>query len=98
MWRYLRKFNRQRQITVKRYTAGDSTGEQINALSADIKLLGNMLGEIIEEQHGPEALALVEKIRAQAKLRRENPQGSEAGTTALLAEINRLDLQSKKIL
>src|SRR5450432_1979045 len=71
-------------------------------MSVDIKLLGNLLGEIIREQHGDEAFALVEKIRAQAKARRESAQiagdQSAAETGELAAEINGLDLDAKRIL
>ena len=41
-----------------------------SALSRDIHLLGNLLGELIVEQHGEEALRLVEDIRKLAIRRR----------------------------
>ena len=41
-----------------------------SALSRDIHLLGNLLGELIVEQHGEEALRLVEDIRKLAIQRR----------------------------
>jgi phosphoenolpyruvate carboxylase len=40
------------------------------ALSADIKLLGSLLGTIIREQHSDNALDLVERVRKLAKARR----------------------------
>jgi phosphoenolpyruvate carboxylase len=43
------------------------TGELTNPLSADIKLLGNLLGRIIREQHGDDAFDLEERVRATAK-------------------------------
>ena len=47
------------------------TGEGQSALSRDIHLLGNLLGEVIVEQHGAEALRLVETIRKLAIRRRD---------------------------
>ncbi|MCC7451175.1 MAG: phosphoenolpyruvate carboxylase, partial [Anaerolineae bacterium] len=70
-----------------------------SALSADIKLLGNLLGEIIREQHGDAALQLVEQIRASAKARRRDGRGEDRqATTALMTAIENLDLTSKQIL
>jgi phosphoenolpyruvate carboxylase len=63
--------------------------------SNDIKLLGNLLGYIIREQHGEEALALVEDIRAIAKARRS---GDEGATQTLMAKIEACDLEAKQIL
>ena len=45
-------------------------GNVPGALSRDIHLLGNLLGELIVEQHGEEALRLVEDIRKLAIRRR----------------------------
>ncbi len=47
------------------------TGEGQSALSRDIHLLGNLLGEMIVEQHGADALRLVETIRKLAIRRRD---------------------------
>ncbi len=70
-----------------------------SALSADIKLLGNLLGEIIREQHGDAALDLVEKIRLSAKARRQLSDGADqAETAALFSTIDDLDLGSKRVL
>ena len=52
-----------------------------SALSRDIHLLGNLLGELIVEQHGEEALCLVEDIRKLAIQRRAE------GDPALLEEL-----------
>ncbi len=84
-----------------RDTASESTSDLTSAMSADIKLLGNLLGDIIQEQHGEDALTLVEKIRAQAKARREKSKDGSSdprATDALAAEIDRLDLEAKRIL
>ncbi|HVO43106.1 MAG TPA: phosphoenolpyruvate carboxylase [Aggregatilineales bacterium] len=74
---------------------------QVSPLSADIHLLGDLLGEIIREQHGAEALALVERVRASAKDRRTHPPDSadaENATESLYTLIEELDLPSKRIL
>ncbi|NLX10546.1 MAG: phosphoenolpyruvate carboxylase [Chloroflexi bacterium] len=63
--------------------------------SADIKLLGNLLGLIIREQHGAPALDTVERVRASAKARRA---GDPAASDALAALIDDLDLAGKRIL
>lgn len=48
------------------------------SLSSDIHLLGDLLGQIIEEQHGPHAFELVEKVRHAAKARRnDDPNATE---------------------
>ncbi len=46
-------------------------GNGQSALSRDIHLLGNLLGEVIVEQHGEDALRLVEYIRKLAIRRRD---------------------------
>ena len=66
-----------------------------NPLSNDIKLLGGLLGKIIQEQHGPEALELVETIRIAAKARRNN----EPEAARVLEEaIKNTSLAEKQIL
>ncbi|MCB9452361.1 MAG: phosphoenolpyruvate carboxylase [Anaerolineaceae bacterium] len=69
--------------------------ETINSLSADIRLLGNLLGQIIREQHGDIAFDLVEQIRAMARERRSNQPGA---TTRLTETIGRLSLESRRVL
>ncbi len=66
-----------------------------NALSADIKLLGNLLGQIIKEQHGEQALELVEDVRALAKARRS---GDPSALQALIDTIGGLDLEARRVL
>jgi phosphoenolpyruvate carboxylase len=73
----------------------DSKTDLSSALSADIKLLGNLLGLVIREQHGKDAFDLVERVRADAKARRNNDL---AATTSLTQTIQSLDLDSKRIL
>lgn len=66
------------------------------ALSSDIRLLGNLLGQIIREQHGDDAFELVEQVRAIAKARRGD---SPAEATAELQNvIQGLDISAAKVL
>jgi phosphoenolpyruvate carboxylase len=67
----------------------------ISPFSTDIKLLGGLLGNIIEEQHGAEALALVEKIRHIARARRS---GSHDAAAQMQSLIQNTTLDEKKIL
>jgi phosphoenolpyruvate carboxylase len=46
-------------------TAGTETGKD-EALSADIRLLGRMLGDAVRDQAGPDVFALVEDVRQRA--------------------------------
>jgi phosphoenolpyruvate carboxylase len=71
------------------------TGEFINPLSADIRMLGKLLGIVIKEQHGEPAFELVEKVRAAAKSRRN---GDANAADTLVNTIDSLDLPSLKIL
>ncbi|MCS6872340.1 MAG: phosphoenolpyruvate carboxylase [Anaerolineae bacterium] len=73
------------------------TSELQAALSADIRLLGGLLGEIIREQHGEEAFALVERVRAESRARRAEPDNPQH-TANLQATIAALDLPAKQIL
>jgi len=54
-------------------------------LSADIHLLGDLLGRIIREQHGEEAFALVETVRLAAKARRAGDPAALRTLTATIA-------------
>ncbi|MCB9455746.1 MAG: phosphoenolpyruvate carboxylase [Anaerolineaceae bacterium] len=76
-------------------TPADKPKETTNPLSADIRLLGNLLGQIIREQHGDIAFDLVEQIRAMARERRNNEPGA---TQRLTETIGRLSLESRRVL
>ncbi len=67
----------------------------MNAMSADIKLLAGLLGVVIREQHGDDALALVEQVRIDAKNRR---QGDADAEQALRDTIDHLDPASLDVL
>jgi phosphoenolpyruvate carboxylase len=71
--------------------------ESTGRLGADIRLLGNLLGEIIREQHGDVAFDLVERIRAQARSRREHVT-DDAQTAALAATIDALTVDEHRVL
>src|SRR5262249_45061113 len=74
-------------------TGNESTGQ----LGADIRLLGNLLGEIIREQHGNAALDLVEHVRAQARSRRQHVT-DDTQTWALAATIDALTVDEHRVL
>lgn len=63
------------------------------ALSEDIRFLGNLLGQIIQEQHGDSAFNIVEDVRMTAKDRR-----AHGDTHCLDCIIQEEDLSSKEIL
>jgi len=71
--------------------------ESLSQLGTDIRLLGNLLGEIIREQHGASAFDLVERVRAQARSRREHATDA-APTLALAATIDALTLDEHSVL
>lgn len=71
------------------------TGEFVNRLSADIRMLGRLLGVVIREQHGQSALDLVEAVRGAAKTRRSDDL--EAAQT-LSHTIEDLDLPLLRVL
>jgi len=71
--------------------------ESLSQPGADIRLLGNLLGEIIREQHGDTAFDLVERVRAQARSRREHATDA-AQTWALTATIDALTLDEHQVL
>lgn len=72
-----------------------ATRELTNPLSNDIRLLGNLLGAVIREQHGDDAFNLVEDVRAAAKARRNDEPGAAERLTQLIANV---DLDAKRIL
>jgi phosphoenolpyruvate carboxylase len=79
-------------------TTPSSTGDaSTGQLGADIRLLGNLLGEIIREQHGDAALELVERVRLQARGRREHG-ADDAQTLALAATIAALTVDEHRVL
>ncbi len=60
------------------------------ALRADIRLLGELLGQVLREQHGPELFAAVEAVRRDCKALRRRFRPETAA--ALRARLDGLDL------
>ncbi|MGB1286732.1 MAG: phosphoenolpyruvate carboxylase, partial [Aggregatilineales bacterium] len=69
--------------------------EKENSLSEDIHLLGDLLGQIIEEQHDHTALNMVEEIR---RIARERRNGQADASEQLIEHIQALDVDALKIL
>src|SRR5512141_1854305 len=82
-------------MTIESISENTSTREIANPLSNDIRLLGNLLGNVIREQHGEAAFELVEKVRATAKARRS---GDPKAADELTRIISNLDLEQKRVL
>ncbi|PJF23415.1 MAG: phosphoenolpyruvate carboxylase [Phototrophicales bacterium] len=82
----MNKFEGERAIPIE---------EKLMPLSADIKLLGNLLGQIIQEQEGAAVFNLVEQVRHEAKTRRN---GDESASARLRAIIQQTDLRGKHML
>lgn len=66
-----------------------------NAISSDIRLLGNLLGTVIREQHGDDAFQLVEDIRGIAKARRS---GDPNAAAEMVLKIRNATTEQKAIL
>lgn len=78
-------------------SAGQSD-DKFAPLSADIRLLGNMLGQIIREKEGDEAFDLVETVRLAAKARRADDKGDNAAAGKLVDTIKSTQLDQKRML
>ncbi|MCB9438266.1 MAG: phosphoenolpyruvate carboxylase [Anaerolineales bacterium] len=74
-----------------------TTPTDITALSADIRLLGNLLGSIIREQQGDWAFEMVERVRTSAKERRTEHTDMQADLERLETMRN-LTLKAKNVL
>ena len=73
------------------------TDDLFSRLSADIRLLGGLLGETIREQHGDEALELVEFVRLSAAHARRGDRSGQANFD-LAQVVANLDLPTSRIL
>ena len=69
--------------------------EKKSPLSADIHLLGDILGQVIRDQHGEDGFQLVETIRKAALARRD---GDENATETLTKTVRRIDLDAQQVL
>lgn len=74
-----------------------TTQTDMTALSADIRLLGNLLGLIIREQQGDWAFEMVERVRLSAKERRTEHADMQADLERLETMRN-LTLKAKRVL
>lgn len=73
-----------------------TTTDKASAMSADIRLLGNLLGQIIREQHGDAAFELVERVRTAARARRDH--ANDGHIHDLADTIRDLDLEARQVL
>ena len=64
-------------------------------LSEDIHLLGDLLGQVLSEQHGRESFELEERVRKGAIARRE---GDPDAAEQVVEEISNADLEAKRVL
>ncbi len=74
----------------------DERSDRDARLRADIRLLGNLLGETLVRQEGPELLELVERVRALTKRVRgeESPLDAEVASQELTELLDELDLDT----
>ena len=70
-----------------------SETDLVSALSTDIRMLGNLLGNVIREQHGDADFNLVESVRAAAKTRRRDESAADLENV-----LQNLSLDSLRIL
>lgn len=73
----------------------DVIREKVQPLSADIRLLGDLLGIIIQEQQGDEIFNLVEEVRKLTKARRN---GDANASDAMRERIQNTDSHQKRML
>ena len=73
------------------------TDDLFNRLSADIRMLGGLLGDTIREQHGEEALELVEFVRLSAAHARRGDRSGQANFD-LAQVVANLDVETSRIL
>lgn len=71
-----------------------TAGHIDHELRSDVRLLGDLLGETLVRQHGPELLELVEEVRSLAKRVREStdPESSQQAASELVRLLDGIDI------
>ncbi len=67
--------------------SSDSNNQQPDALRADVRLLGNLLGETIQKQHSETLFNLIEEVRGVAKLARKGDTDQTQRLIDILSEL-----------
>jgi Phosphoenolpyruvate carboxylase len=71
------------------------TRRENERLSATIRFLGNLLGEVIRNQAGEEAFRLVEQLRTLGKeLRNDKPDCADTSLRTLASQMSVTDIQT----
>lgn len=67
------------------------SGSQVE-LRRDVRMLGELLGEVVAEQAGPELLATIERVRALSKRRYQAPNAGVAALERACGSLSRYEL------